>query len=525
MNGSFAGDFWKACEVELDTLVNDMKTWDLVPRTRNMRVLPSTWAFKIKRFPDGLVKKFKARFCARGDRQQHGINFWETWSPVVSWSTIRTIMILAAKEGLVSAQCDITAAFVTAPIPKDEVVYVQQPRGFVQKGPNGEDLVCRLNSCLYGMRQSPRYFFGYLTKKFERAGLYPSKHDPCLFLGKGVAVITWVDDLLIYGKTEEDIAHIFDKLVADGVKLRREGTAEGYLGLKVERDGNKTILSQPGLIKRIVEALGLSTKFSTPISTPAEQAALPRDSDGESATGCFNYPSVIGMMHYLNHTRPDCAFAIHQCARYTFEPKKSHEAAVKRIGRYLKGTMDKGIVLEPSDDLTLDCYPDADFAGLWGHEHPQDPHCARSRTGYVITLAGCPVLWSSKLQTEIALSTMESEYVALSTSCKDLFPIMDLVQELGKFFDLPVANKSRFHVRIHEDNVGALLLGQLEPRRMTPRSKHYAIKYHWFRERIASSDTPVTLVKIETKEQLGDTFTKGLGRISFEYLRKKLMGW
>ena len=185
--------------------------------------------------------------------------------------------------------------------------------------------------------------------------------------------------------------------------------------------------------------------------------------------------------------------------------------------------MDKGLILDPSDDLTLDCYPDADFAGLWGHEHPQDPHCARSRTGFVILLAGCPVLWSSKLQTEIALSTMEAEYVALSTACKDLFPIMDLVQELGKFFDLPVTDKSRFHVRIHEDNVGALTLGQLEPRRMTLRSKHYAIKYHWFREEIGPRG--VVLTKIDTKEQLGDIFTKGLGRVPFEHLRKKLMGW
>ena len=102
---------------------------------------------------------------------------------------------------------------------------------------------------------------------------------------------------------------------------------------------------------------------------------------------------------------------------------------------------------------------------------------------------------------------------------------MDLVRELGKFLDLPVANKSRFHVRIHEDNVGALLLGQLEPRRMTPRLKHYAIKYHSFRERIVSSDTPISLVKIETKEQLGDIFTKGLGRVPYEYLQKKLTGW
>ena len=79
------------------------------------------------------------------------------------------------------------------------------------------------------------------------------------------------------------------------------------------------------------------------------------------------------------------------------------------------------------------------------------------------------------------------------------------------------------HVRIHEDNVGALTLDNLEPRRMTLRSKQYAIKYHWFREQLGPRG--ITLVKIATKEQLGDIFTKGLGRIAFEYLRKKLMGW
>ena len=519
MDGSFGDNFWKACETELNTLVNTMNTWDLVTRTPDMHVLPSTWAFKVKRFPDGSIKKFKARFCVRGDRQKHGINYWETWSPVVSWSTIRTVMILAAKENLASVQCDITAAFVTAPIPNDEIVYVEQPKGFIYDSTK----VLRLNSCLYGMKQSPIYFFGYLTKKLLKQGLVPSNHDPCLFLGKGLLVITYVDDILIYGKSQSDVDALVKNLQDDKVAIRVEGTAEGYLGLKVERDGNKTTLSQPGLINRVIEALGLHNKYSTAISTPAEQAALPRDPDGDPATEVFNYPSVIGMLHYLNHTRPDCAFAVHQCARYTFEPKKSHEAAVKRIGRYLKGTMDKGLILDPSDDLSLDCYPDADFAGLWGHEHPQDPHCARSRTGFVITLAGCPVVWSSKLQTEIALSTMESEYVAMSTACKDLFPIMDLVNELGQFFDIPVKDKSRFHVRIHEDNVGALLLGKLEPRRMTPRSKHYAIKYHWFREQIGPRN--VELTKIDTKDQLGDIFTKGLGRIPFEHLRKKLMGW
>ena len=116
------------------------------------------------------------------------------------------------------------------------------------------------------------------------------------------------------------------------------------------------------------------------------------------------------MLLYLSgHSRPDIAFAVHQCARYTFAPTKKHETALIRIGRYLNGTQDKGLILTPSEGLTLDCYPDADFAGLWGHENADDSHCVRSRTGYVITLSDCPILWSSKMQTSIASSTMESE--------------------------------------------------------------------------------------------------------------------
>jgi len=200
----------------------------------------------------------------------------------------------------------------------------------------------------------------------------------------------------------------------------------------IHHDGNKTTSTQLGLAKHVIEALGLDASYSNSVSTPAECGALPWDSNGQPYNGPISYSSVVGMLLYLTgHSRPDCSFAVHQCARYTFEPKFSHMAALKRIGRYLKGTVDKGLILDPSEELCLDCYPDADFAGLWGHEDPQDPHCARSRTGYVITLAGCPVLWKSSLQAEISLSAMESEYVALSTSCKDLFPLIDLVVEFG----------------------------------------------------------------------------------------------
>ena len=121
-----------------------------------------------------------------------------------------------------------------------------------------------------------------------------------------------------------------------------------------------------------------------------------------------SYASFIGMMLYFaSKTRPDISFAVHQCAQFTHNTKASHEKAVKRICRYLQGTKENDLVFNPSKKLVVDCYADADFAGLWGHEDPQDPICARSRTGFVVTFANFPLLWVSKLQTEIALSTLQ----------------------------------------------------------------------------------------------------------------------
>ena len=140
----------------------------------------------------------------------------------------------------------------------------------------------------------------------------------------------------------------------------------------------------------------------------------------------------------------------------------------------------------------------------------------------MITVASCPVLWQSKLQTETALSTMEAEIVALVHSCRELFPIMDMVTVLGPAVGLLVGDTT-MNVSIHEDNAGALILAQTLPPQFTPRSKHYAIKTIWFHEQIVRRG--IKLLKIDTVEQLGDIFTKSLAKPVFEYLRKKLMGW
>jgi hypothetical protein len=187
--------------------------------------------------------------------------------------------------------------------------------------------------------------------------------------------------------------------------------------------------------------------------------------------------------------------------------------------------MGQGLIMKPTTEARIDCYPDADFAGLYGHEDSQDPSCAKSRTGYIILAFNCPVLWRSRIQTLVAASTMEAEYVALSTACKDFFPIIDLVKELSGAVGLSKDFVSNLHGKIFEDNVGALTLAKLEPARMTPRSKHFCIHYHWFRTRVSDPASNITLVKIDSRHQLGDIMTKGLTRDSFEHLRRLIMGW
>ena len=169
---------------------------------------------------------------------------------------------------------------------------------------------------------------------------------------------------------------------------------------------------------------------------------------------------------------------------------------------------------------SVKCYVDAGFAGGYCNETKDDPISVYSRTGYVITYLGCPVLWVSKLQSEISLSTVEAEYIALSTAMRDLIPFIDQMNELSIVFGDKCHNVV-LHSTLFEDNNGALELAT-KPR-YRPRTKHIAIKYHHFRERVQNGTVQVK--PINTKDQIADQFTKGLMVGNFQHLRNKLMGW
>ena len=540
MNGPNSKGFWEAAVKELCTLQN-INTWEMVKREPWMNVIQCTWAFKIKRFPDGLVRKLKARLCVRGDQQIEGVDFFDTFAPVVQWSTIRIMFILSLQLGLASTQVDYVSAFCQAPI--DSEVYVGIPRGWETLNEMGisekirGDCVFKLKRSMYGLRQSPRNFFLHLKKNLEKAHFKQSAFDPCLFVSDDVICVCYVDDCLWWSKDQSSIDKAIERVKVN-MDLEVEDGVDGFLGISVDHKKNESgeneiHLTQKGLIQRVIVALGLDVENSNGIRTPApENAPLPRDKDGPAHDLGFNYPSVVGMMMYLcNNSRPDIAFAVHQCARHSFSPKRKHAEYLKRIGRYLLATKDNGLIIKPNEDrniLDVDCYVDADFAGLFSHEDKTDPHCVKSRTGYVINMGGSPIIWASRLQPIISSSTMESEYIALSTACKDLIPLRNIIREIASACGVEEQERSSMHTTIWEDNVGALTLANMELPFMTPRSKAIAVRYHWFRQFVSrdeGKDGGIVIKKVDTKNQIADIFTKGLGRQLFEKLRKMLMGW
>ena len=170
-----------------------------------------------------------------------------------------------------------------------------------------------------------------------------------------------------------------------------------------------------------------------------------------------------------------------------------------------------------------DIYVDADFAGGWGYENPDDPVCVKSRTGFIIEVMDCPIQWMSKLQTNIATSTMEAEYTALSIALRAAIPLLDVIRYVISSFGPTKTSLLTFKTTVHEDNQGALKLANLEPGRTTPRSKFYAIKYHWFRSWLKPKE--IEIQYIDTSLQKADMLTKSLPTDSFERNRKLTCGW
>ena len=528
MHSPDAEGFRAAINLEMDQL-QEKDVWTLVPREKAIsegaKIIDTVWALRRKRYPDGRVKKLKARLCARGFMQEQGVDYDDTYSPVVAWSTVRLLLILSILQNYKTKQIDFTLAFVHAPL--DPGTYVEMPRGFEFDG-----MIMELNKNLYGLCNAPANFFYHLKGELEKRGFEACKEsEPCLFINKttGCMMLVYVDDCILFHKREDvidDVIHSLNNPTGSqsGFDVGVEEDYAGFLGIDIKRHDDGSIeLIQTGLIDRFLDAVELTGGTINTRLEPAHKEPLGKDENGPPRRENWSYPSAIGMLLYLSsNSRPDISFAVSQCARFNHCPKLVHEIAIKRIARYLKGTRDKGLILKPDSALSLEMYADADFAGLWSTEDPDDPICVRSRTGCVITLGGVPITWTSKLQTEIAVSTMHAEYIALSMSLRELLPISRLLNEICDELSINRDESTKI-CRVYEDNEGAMKLANSMLPKITPQSKHFAVKYHWFREKL--DEFGYEILPVRTTKQKADMFTKGLTRTEFREKRKMVLGW
>eukprot|EP00956_Cyclotella_meneghiniana_P030036 scaffold74624_cov50-Cyclotella_meneghiniana.AAC.2 len=290
--------------------------------------------------------------------------------------------------------------------------------------------VLKLKKNLYGLKQASFNWFDKLKAGLVDRGFKASVIDPCLYYKKWMIVITYADDCIIVGNNMRNIDN-FVRSMQNG-KENFDLTDEGLIDNDWKAESN--------------------TK-NTPVGKPG-------------------------------NTCPGLSMATHQIARFCIDPRLSQKQAIMQIGRYLLGTADQGIIHEPDPKKGLECYVDADLAGGWAEADTDDAETVMSRTGYVIFYAGCPVYWVSKLQSEIALSTAEAEYIALSTALREVIPLMTLMKEIDSVFPLYI-DKPNFFCKIFEDNQSCIKMA-VAPK-MTPRTKHIALKYNHFKRFVGNT--------------------------------------
>jgi hypothetical protein len=529
MNDSAMLNEWLSSMKKEITDLEAKGVWEIVdteePKSIQQQIVPTTWTLRYKRAPDGTIKKCKARFCMRGDLQE---GTESSYSPVVAFSTVRLFLIMTLTLGWKSCSIDFANAFVQAVL--QQPVYIHLPRGF--RSPIQATKSClKLKRSLYGSTYAPllwyEHLFNYLVNK---DGFTQSKHDPCLLLKPDMIIILYVDDAGIAYKDEKCVDDFLERLKTNGFDLTKEGSFSEYLGIQYEEDkatGDIT-MTQQGLIKKIIAATGMES--CNPNHTPATKHALSKDPEGEPMNDPWSYRSVVGMLLYLaSNTRPDIVFAVSQAARFSHEPKKSHATAVKTLVRYLAGTIDKGTIFKRPSNFNINCFVDADFAGLFKQDPPEESSSAKSRTGYIISMGNCYLLSKSQLQTTIALSTAEAEYYALSQAMRAVIPIREIALEVLNFINIPKNLQSQaksLTTTILEDNNSALALATKQ--QVTSRTKHYLVKWHFFWSHVKTESNPDGTIEVQhvaTTDQKADYLTKGLTRDLFENCRRLNQGW
>ncbi|CAH9057687.1 unnamed protein product [Cuscuta epithymum] len=493
-------EVWRAAMADEFNALIANKTWDLVPWDPTKNVVGCKWIYKTKYCSDGSIERHKARLVAQGFKQQAGIDFTETFSPVVKPTTVRLILSIAISLGWSVRQLDVKNAFLHGYL--TEEVYMRQPQGFIH--PSFPNHVCRLRKALYGLKQAPRAWFHRFSGFLLSRGFTQSKSDSSMFVYRSpshtVYILLYVDDILITGSSSSFVMFVIHTLSRQ-FAMKDLGDIHYFLGIQARRTSTGLFLSQAKYISDLLHRFHLHTV--KPVRTPLPSRTTLSLTDGELLSDATEYRSMVGALQYLIITRPDITYAVHLVSQFMHAPRTTHLLAVKRIYRYLQGTSTHGLWLKSDKNISvIMAYSDADWAGC--------PDSSRSTTGYAVFLGSNLISWRSKKQPTVSKSSTEAEYRAIAYTVQDTLFIRSLLADMGIYISAPV--------HLYCDNVSASYLA-VNPIQHD-RSKHIKIDYHFVRERVAHGDLVVKY--IPTQLQLADIFTKNLSSQRFEFLRSNL---
>ena len=471
------------------------ETWTVVDRKPSMKIVPGIWLYKVKYNADLTVDKYKARYVALGNHLED-IEKEEKFCPVLRASSFNLILSLAAQHGLDVHHVDIRTAFLYGKL--DEEIFISQPPGFVDPlKPNG---VCRLNRAIYGLPQSGKKFNDFITDLMKKFGLTQLMSDQCVFF-RGIELIVgiYVDDLICLGKSE--LIAEFKTWLAKRCEITDKGPISHCLSMNVSRKDGAIFVNQETYIRELLAKFGFENV--KPVSTPM---VLDLKLDGDGGAPCDRtwFLGVLCFLLFLaDKTRADLCFSVTRLCRYMHDPRAVHAEALKRIVRYLAGTIDLSLKFTRGE-AKIECYADADFGN--------DLVNGKSVSGTLVYLYGNLIHWQSKRQHFVAQSTCESEILAVREGVAMTLYIRNFLHELGLLSSMTSIPT------IFNDNQSAI--ATLIDGGCFQRNKHYQLRIYFVRDHIRKHD--VRVIFKQGAYMWADCLTKPLAFTLFNRLTTDL---
>ncbi len=495
----------------------DCKNWTLKKRSKvpeDFQLVPSVWSMRRKRdLTTNEIKSHKARLNLNSGKQIYGMNYFETCAPVVTWFAIRLMIIFGIIFCWALCQVDFVMAYLQAPIEMD--IYMELPQGIQTMHGNSKNHMLKLEKNIYGQKQAGCVWNLFLVDKLLSIRFTTSLIDDCVFFRDDIIFMVYVDDGIFLGNDDSKLQEAIKDIQDLGLYIEDHGHPADYVGVNIKklRDGSYEF-TQRALIDSIISDIRLKDAKVKPV--PAKVSLqLHAFKDEPPFDLNFNYRSAVGKLNYLAQTtRPDIMNATHQIAKYLLDLRQSHGEAILSLVCYLKKTRDLGLKFKPDPKKGFECYCDANFSGYWNKAFAAvDPSTAKSRSKWIIFYAGCPISWASRLQSQVALSTTEAEYITMSQSLRDVIPVMNLLEEMREQDFQVICTEPHVYCKVFEDNSGALELTRLP--KLRPRTKHINVCYHHFRKHVRKG--LIKIFPIDTKDQIADTLTKALAQNDLQH--------